>query len=375
MVTRTGAAGLTVATFVALLTSCSGSPPAPPQRTAAATASGGGTIAATEPPTPAPLPAAVTATGGIALGGEPSQMVLAGGDLYALGISPQQGGAPSGTVVRVDVGRRREVARTVLPRAALAGSISSRGLYVVLEDADTNAPAAASLLRLDASTLAVLARTQLDNPQPSVVARPDGVYVVDGPRLELRDPSTLALLKTVAIPTRTGEVCHPPGPLAADPRTDRGWIAISLPGGGFQVAEVALSRMSLIHVSEPMGGVCGATVSATLDGVWAGYPTGLMSSASRYGAASGEADAKLQVGAAGWFPEPNSAAYEVSGRALWVYGGLSVSCADLHTGQVRASSDLAQGYGGIAMSADDQHVFVGRSQGISVLSPTPACAL
>ncbi len=66
--------------------------------------------------------------------------------------------------------------------------------------------------------------------------------------------------------------CARSGALAADPRSHTGWAAITQASGGFRVAEIDLSRLSLLHLSEEIGGICGARVSAMLDGVWAAPP-------------------------------------------------------------------------------------------------------
>ena len=74
------------------------------------------------------------------------------------------------------------------------------------------------------------------------------------------------------------------------------------------------------------------------------------------------------------FQQPNSAVYQVSAAALWVYGGQTVSCADLHSGLVLESTDIGNPSGAVAMVADVSHVFVSVPDGIAVYTPTGRCA-
>jgi hypothetical protein len=261
-----------------------------------------------------------------------------------------------------------------MSRPVVAGSVSTGGLYVVLSDVGSGPTSPATLVRLDSTTLHVRTQATLAVPEPSVVARPEAVYVFDGPRLERRDPVTLAVTASLDLPVPPSSSCpQQGGALAADPRTQIAWIAITQPGGGFRVAEIDLSRLSLLHLSQDTGGICGARVSAMLDGVWAGFATGMLSDAIRLASTTGEADARLHPSDADRFQQPNSAAYQMSATALWVYGGHSLSCADLHTGLVLSSTDLAESPGGVALAADAGHVYIAVSQGIAVYAPASGC--
>ncbi len=326
---------------------------------------------------PTPYPGSVITEGMVSLGGGPGELVPAGDALYALGLLSSTALSPpaSDTVVRIDVARQREAARTVLPRPVVSGSISTGGLYVIVSDAGSGKPSPASLVRLDATTLRMRAQATLAGEEPSVVARPEAVYVLDGTRLERRDPVTLAVTASLELPRPPSTGCpQQGGALAADPRSHTGWAAITQESGGFRVAEIDLSRLSLLHLSGETGGICGARVSAMFDGVWAGFATGLHSDAVRLASATGELDARLHPADADRFQEPNSAVHEVSATALWVYGGRSLSCADPHTGLVLASAEVGDPSGAIAMVADVSHVFISVPDGIAVYAPTGRCA-
>ena len=117
------------------------------------------------------------------VGGEAGSLVPAGDDLYALGLGASTEAMRAtglATVVRIDVARRQEAVRAIMPRPVVSGSISTGGVYVVLKDADFARTAPATLVRLDATTLRIRAQVTLAVPEPSVVARPEGVYVLDG---------------------------------------------------------------------------------------------------------------------------------------------------------------------------------------------------
>jgi hypothetical protein len=333
--------------------------------------------AASPSASPTPYPQSVTSEGMLRLGGGPGELVPAGDALYALGLLGSTALRPpaSDTVVRIDVARQREAARTVLPRPVVSGSISTGGLYVVLSDTGSGKTSPAGLVRLDATTLRIRAQATLAVEEPSVVARPEAVYVLDGTRLERRDPVTLLVTASLELPRPPSTGCpQQGGALAADPRSHTGWAAVTQESGGFRVAEIDLSRLSLLHVSEETGGMCGSRASAMLDGVWAGFATGLLSDAVRLASATGEVDARLHPADADRFQQPNSAVYQVSATALWVYGGRSLSCADPHTGLVLASTDVGDPSGAVAMVADVSHVFISVPDGIAVYAPTGRCA-
>ncbi len=369
--------GVAIVAVALTLAGCTGrgTPTAPSSRPTVVSTTAGSASSPTS--TPTPYPASAVRTASVGLGGGPLGLVAAGDALYALGLSASAGAVAlpaSATIVRLDVGRRREAARAVMARPVVAGSISAGSLYVVLSDVGSGRTSPAGLVRLDASSLQVRAQTMLAAPDPSVVARPDGVYVLDGPRLERRDPHSLALTASLQLPFPASPGCpQQGGAVAADPRTNTGWVAITQESGGFRVAEIDLARLSLVHVSRETGGICGARVSAMLDGVWAGFATGLLSDAERFATATGETDAQLHSGGNGRVPEPNSAVYQVSATALWVSGGQALSCADLHTGRVLASTDLDQSSGGVAMVADRAYVAVAVYRGIDLYAPTQAC--
>ena len=183
---------------------------------------------------------------------------------------------------------------------------------------------------------------------------------------------TLRVIGSLGLPVGRSSGCAG-GTLAADPRTHTGWVAITQETGGFRVAEIDLSRLSLVHLSEGIVAACGAGVSAMLDGVWAGFATGLLSDAVRLASTTGEVDARLHPADADRFQQPNSAVYQVSASELWVDSGFSLSCADLHSGLVLGGTGLGDTSGAAVMVADVRHVYTTAADGVAVYTPTGPC--
>jgi hypothetical protein len=119
------------------------------------------------------------------------------------------------------------------------------------------------------------------------------------------------------------------------------------------------------------GGVCGARVSAISNGMWAGFPTGLLSTAFRFDASTGESGARLHS-AHGWYQEPNSAVYEAAPTALWILSGRSLTCADVDSGLAMADSDLGEPWKS-TMAVGKRNIFIGQPQGVTIYTPTSAC--
>jgi hypothetical protein len=157
-----------------------------------------------------------------------------------------------------------------------------------------------------------------------------------------------------------------------DPRTPLLWVAVTLEDGTFRAVEVDAHDLSVLHVSEVNGGVCGAKVGAISNGMWAGFPTGLLSAALRFDASTGESGATLHS-ADGRYQEPNSAVYEAAPTALWVLSGRSLACADVDSGLVIGNSDLGEPWRS-TMAVGERLVFVGQPQGVTIYTPTSVCS-
>ena len=317
-------------------------------------------LAATGAPVPPPpdrgATPAVAPGGSVALGVRPTRIVLAWPEAFVLG----EATAGHFDVARVDLPTLAVGARVTLAGTPVGAGVSTGGLYVVAGGAGG---ATSTLSRLDPTSLAVQTQVALAGRGSQVVARTDGIYVAPGTTLERRDPVTLAARASLPMPA------HDDAPdLAADPRATTLWVVLPATDPPLTLVEVDLGAFRVLRSRRDLGGVRGGSVSAVLDGVWVGFPTGTQSTAVKIRATDGTTVATFQ-GAM-----PNSAAYTVSGSRLWFSGGRAagLGCADVTTGAVAGTSQVAPE---ASPFVADTHVAVlGDPAGaVRLLVPTDAC--
>jgi hypothetical protein len=117
---------------------------------------------------------------------------------------------------------------------------------------------------------------------------------------------------SLTLPGASGDGCAAAqGDIAAGPRSPTAWVSVTLDDGRFQVVELRLPALRIVHLSQAAIAICGARLSATLDGVWAGFATGMLGGAVRFEAATGEVSNTLHA-PAGRFIQPDSGVYLVS---------------------------------------------------------------
>jgi hypothetical protein len=216
-----------------------------------------------------------------------------------------------------------------------------------------------TLRRLDPLTLRVATQNTLTNSDSDIAARPDGVYVADGDRLERRDPITLAIRNTVALPSHDRHVS-----LATDPGTNVLWVALYTIDPQITVLELQLPGLSVQQKRTDILGTQPGQLLATADSAWLSFPTGNFGRAIRLTNQNAATVAQLDE------IHQNAAGYALSGRHLWDLDNLTgLTCANVTTGAAQGNSLFAAG----PFATADRQVFVAEGPKVRVLRPIGGC--
>lgn len=309
-----------------------------------------------------PLPPAVTGATTLRPGFAVERTVLAGADGYVFGLTRDH----HPVVARLDLGGSAPlvaVAATPLPGRVCSGSLDA-GLLVV-EIADGGDCSRRGTLRvLDSRTLEVQPGPVVRARGGDVLVRPEGVYVVDAGRLQLRDRHTMDVLRTRRV-ADSGDIVN----LAGDPVRSSVYVtAFSADDARTRVGVVERGTLAGAAPVPLAGAEEGGLAYATATGFWLPFSTGPGTRVLRFddhGVQRAEAFARAGRGSS----------FALSGSKLWSLDRDThvLSCADLVTGGVRAASAPFPAFG--LLAADSTHVLqtVDGSQDLLVLAPGGAC--
>ena len=356
-----GATALTGVTALAVLPSGSGPTPARPETLAATPTGATGTGPAR---TPSPLPAAVTMVTTLQPGFTVERTVLAGDDAYVFGATADH--HPRAARVDLSGAVPRVVVRAALPGQVCSGSLDGGLLVVVLADParhalPTDCARRGTVRVLDSRTLAPVDAVPTRARGGDVLVRPEGVYAVDAGTLRLLDRRTLA-------PVAERRVADPEAivNLAGDPRRPTVYVT-ALAAQRTRVAVVTRRTLAGPPALQLPDAQEGGLAYATGTGFWLPFNLAGGTRVLRFDD-RGARRAEAFAGAA------RGSSFALSGSRLWsldVATG-ALSCADLVTGGVQASSVLpATG----ALAADRDRVLeaLPAGGGLRVLAPTGAC--
>lgn len=203
-------------------------------------------------------------------------------------------------------------------------------------------------------------------PPIAVATVPAGLGVAAGKRLELLDPWTSAVTRTV---TFSGHVQQ----LRASPDGSLLYVATDAPVRRDATPLLELDSRTGAELARSwqgfadLAGVTGLT--STRDGVWVTFPTGTMASLRLLRASDLRRMALYR-------PESSNAlrAY-AAGPSLWVENLLGgYTCADPSTGLVRGYVGIrGSAYGTSNVVATPKGIFVGFGDGIVRITPPSAC--
>ncbi len=229
---------------------------------------GSAALTATTPPASAPTPTEPAQSVGLVhiFGAQPDLMAAAGGGLYGIVISGSDSGA---VVLRIDPDGSITHHPLSDPLAPYYSQLIVQGssLYVGTSVIKRFTNATDELLRIDASTLTVTARTTLPGGVVGLVSDPGNVWVALADRLLCLDPVSLAVRASHIIP---GTVPPPGGPSSVS--------SLALGSGGLWATVGDATTMTLYQFDPASLAVLGRTtlpdpgqvsgVVADLESVW-----------------------------------------------------------------------------------------------------------
>jgi hypothetical protein len=233
---------------------------------------------------------------------------------------------------------------------------------------------AVSLLRLDPTTLTVQQRVEMPALEvagpvgPVIDGRGDALWMGAGQQLVRLDAGTGAPVATVDLGAGSRSVS-----LSVDPSVFVLYVGTAGNLAGTTVTEWAAHSGSLLASAKTFGGDLGGPhVSATANGVWISFATGLHGGI--------EFLRRDDLTALRAPPGPlvpsqehtNAVTVSVGGGVLWVTDGVGrLDCSSLSTGAVLASAATSGGPGTVV--ADASGVYLGDQGGLHVLRPDPRC--
>lgn len=367
-----------------------GSHPARSQKVITTSPSPSASSSASVPGT-APVPSSSWPTSSIRLRGYTSGLVAGPGVLYA-----KVDTSPSGTTppVLAAVDPATRAARYVSNLGGTLDSIAyGTSLWLTVESGcpakDQTGTCDLRLQQRDPVTLALLRSVDLgtvgDYPAAVATAAGSPVWVAVGSRLLAFNPTSL-VEASISLPQSSvwslgvdpsGRYLYDAGPEG--------------PNGGVVVQERNVGTGKLVAANTIPDVAGGAQLSATADGVWVSFGTGMQSRAAKLS----EAGLKEEVPANGqlfsgdpvanpvnnWAAPGGGPQTTVSGNALWITPARSTSaldnvlaCADPSTGAIRAS-DTNPADASLAAQPViyNSKLYLPGGQGIAVIDPPSAC--
>jgi signal peptidase I len=324
-------------------------------------------VRATSAPPPPSAPAVTIEGLLLATEGPVRRLVEGVGALYAV----YQPNPSTGRDVLV----RRDSQTGALVRTAALASVRdielAGGWLWVSGQQQAGSPA---LFRLDPRTLEVRGRAALPGAGALAASGPAGLWVGVGDRLDLIDPANGRIIVSLKA---DGQV----GALAVDPLGRFLYVATNVPGevtprsiterdASTGVVRATLRGFAALAVRE---------LSATSDGVWVSFPTGLLGQVAFLRASD-----LRQV--ASFTPRPgeggtNGIHANVAAGVLWVADDMvgQLWCADPVTGAVRAPVALpagaAEAYGLTDVVSVGSELYAGTQQGVLRVNPDRRCAI
>jgi hypothetical protein len=160
--------------------------------------------------------------------------------------------------------------------------------------------------------------------------------------------------------------------VALDPARAHLYVSTRLPSGD-----------ALVSVHDPASGAgrasatehstAGARLAADSDGVWITHPTGLSSELSHRRAADLRALAAPLAVTSGGLPSGNTLRAFVVDGLLWLADAqrATLSCADPHSGAVRATAGVARPH---ELTGDSSGLYLGDTDGVVLIGLDPRCA-
>lgn len=227
-------------------------------------------------------------------------------------------------------------------------------------------PKSERLYQLDGSTLAIRRHITMNAPPTELASVPAGLWVAAGKRLELLNPWTSMVIRTV---TYAGHVQQ----MVASPDGSLLYVTTDAPVRHDATPLLVLDARTGDEVARSWQGfaeLAGVTgLAATEDGVWVTVPTGMMATLTLL-----QATSLRQVRY--YHPAGSNAlrAY-VAGPTLWVVNARGgYTCADPSTGLVRGYVGiLGTHVGSSNVVTTWEGTFVGGRHGIDRIVAPPAC--
>jgi hypothetical protein len=234
------------------------------------------------------------------------------------------GGSPTWRVSRYDVGQGRVTATSAA--ITKAGAIATAGGAVWVGAGVKGSGSGGALLKLDGDTMQGLGKTPLRAAPTGVAITPAGTWVGDGGRLQLVDPRTNRVTRTVSV---TGAI----GQLVSDPVSTVLYDAVHRPGQqtALAIEERDGASGQLIFRSGAVKNFLAINGLAVVpDNVWVAYPTGMQGATLRFT----RAGLHERQPAGGSVDASNAIEVYATSNNLWIdTGGGGFACADPVSGQ------------------------------------------
>lgn len=330
-------------------------------------------------------------TSQIQLSGNTSKLVAGAGVIYAE-VAPTDvlPIAPSLAAVNVNTGAARY-------ESNLGGALSSiaygNGLWVAVDrgcDARFTPPCDLTLQRRNPVSLALVRTVDLGTTTaPAAMATAPGapVWVAAGSQLIAVNPSTFAVSRLSVAGASTWS-------LSIDPTGRYLYTATTIGHrGGVIVQKRNLATGQVLASNTSLPAVSGGVVSASNDGVWVSFATGMQTHVAKLSASTMTvvvpADGQLygsdpQINPVNvWAAPGGGPEATISGGDLWITLARAVSgvtdllaCADPSTGAVHASDSNTRGASlQSSVVSYNSKVYVGGPDGITVSDPPSTCQL
>jgi hypothetical protein len=339
-----------------------GSPTPPP-----AVPSGSPSPSSSPSPTSSPSSPSSPPAGGVQvvapLEGPASRLVTDGNAVYAI-YEKDPATQGSTLVARLDLATGTVVKSDPVPFArnlALAGG----SLWVTAGNTDQGSGSGKvqAVYRLDPGTLATRDTVELPEVPGPLVLTSAGLWVGGTTHLYLLDPAAGGTLLTVGVGAEVGGLATDPGGDFLYVSTHPGQDLTPLP-----LTERDAATGSVLATSQQLPGLAVNSVSATAEGVWVAFPTGMMSQVALFSAS----DLRQLTS---YSPKEgegvtNSTTADALGGILWMADSMAtqITCADPSSGGFRGTvtiqSHLSGGYGFSNIVTSGPTGYVGTGSGI-----------
>ena len=290
--------------------------------------------------------------------------------LYAPGPTAGRPNPSETKLARIDRASGAVTTAGPFPSATLLARVTA-GLWIGA-GANQATPGADTqwLTLLDPTTLTLKRRVRLPGqPDPNTYSPPqlagtsNWLWSGYGHSLYRLDPTTGRVLLTKTLPGTVASI-------SIDPLGQRLYLGVdaaSNPNAQALVIELdGSSGASLASAPTGGAGLGGPQVAAAPDGVWIAYATGMM------GAVEHRTAKGLSLLSEADHGHTNGIHAFVAAAALWLVDSMAqrVSCADLRTGTIAASS---QEMFPELFVGDSKGSYIGDADGVGFLRPDPAC--